>query len=56
MKCRCCGPGVVYWCIADAIAIAVAIGWPGWLLSVLTWLILVIAFVTCGRIPVWRPR
>jgi hypothetical protein len=54
MKSRFCGRGVIYWCAADAVAIAVAIGWPGWLVPVLTWVVLVVMFVCSGLLPVWR--
>jgi hypothetical protein len=43
-----------YWCMADAIAIVVGIVWPGWLVPVLTWLVLVVMFVCAGLLPAWR--
>ena len=50
MKSRFCG--VVCWCAADAVAIAVAVGWPGWILPVLTWLALIAMLACAGLIPV----
>ena len=48
------GQGVFCWYIADAVAIGLAIGWPGWAFPLVTWLSLVTTFVFCGRIPVRR--
>ena len=52
MKSCSCGRKTVCWCVADALAIGVGIGWPGWLLPILTWLLLIAMFVRAGLIPV----